>query len=254
MMNTTADTTRRRRRMVAGLFAAGVATLLGLLSASPAAASTGPGGADGILVSTDGTHFASAMSSALFDPTGLVVPGAKQTASLYIRNVSTHPAVVALHATKLAFSTPELARLLELEAFPDRGVSGPVVRLSEGQCLPLVSNLSVPAGSTTHVNLNLMMSAGAQGSDGQNQHAHFDILISARDRTEPAIPATGCSAGVSLPGTDSADPADASNGMADTGSDLLVPLAGASVLFGIGAALVIATRRSRRGTRQERDS
>jgi hypothetical protein len=232
-------------------------TLLGLLLVAPASASAAaatvhgvPG--NGILVSTDGTHFAGTTSAPLFDPADRIVPGGQQTASLYVRNGSKHPAMISVHATNIRSASIELAQLLELEA-STQGITGAPVQLSDGQCLPLLSSISLPAGVTTHVTLTLVMSAGANGSEGQNQSADFDVLVSARDRAEPALPGSGCTSGTDVPGvtdpagaTSTADPAAQSGGLADTGSDLLVPFSVASVLLGAGAALVIAARRRRR--------
>lgn len=247
------ETRARRVRAGIALTAGTGIVLLALLAGSPASAATVHDVPDsGILVSTDGTHFANVTNAPLFDAALRIVPGDRETASLYVRNTSKHSAVIAVHATNIRFASIELAQLLELGASTPR-ITGTPVRLSDGQCLPLISAVSLPAGVTTHVNLTLVMSAGANGSAGQNQSADFDVLVSARDRSEPALAASGCATGIDLPGV--SDPArggsaggstGGSAGLANTGSELLVPFSVAAMLFGAGAALVVAARRRRR--------
>ncbi|HWU46159.1 MAG TPA: hypothetical protein VN133_05320 [Humibacter sp.] len=252
-MRSFGETQARRVRAGIALTAGAGIVLLALLAGAPASAATVHDVPDsGILVSADGTHFVNATSAPLFDAARRIIPGERETASLYVRNTSKHAAVIAVHATNIRFASIELAQLLELGA-STQTITGAPVRLSDGQCLPLISSVSLPAGVTTHVNLTLVMSAGANGSAGQNQSADFDVLVSARDRTEPAFAASDCATGIDLPGV--SDPAGAgsttgsaggSAGLADTGSELLVPFSVAAMLFGAGAALVVAARRRRR--------
>ncbi|HEY5221609.1 MAG TPA: hypothetical protein VIJ18_00950 [Microbacteriaceae bacterium] len=218
----------------------------------PAVATTAAQSDTGIVVSADGTHFADALAKPLLDPARLIIPGRSESASLYIRNDSTRAAAITLHAMKVSYTSTELARLLQVSASADGGGSGAPVRLSGGDCLPLISAISLPAGMTTHVTLTLVMSAEASGAEGQRGRAAFNVVVSVHAAAEPAIPGAACAAGIEVPvvsdphsPTDWSEPGD----LADTGSGLLIPLAAAAALAGVGFALVAAARRHR--TRDE---
>ncbi|TAM69512.1 MAG: hypothetical protein EPN48_09150 [Microbacteriaceae bacterium] len=230
-----------------GVALAGVVMLTG--APLPAAATTVAHSDNGIVVSADGTHFAGALATPLLDPTHVIIAGGSESASLYIRNDSTQPTVITLHAMKVSYTSMQLARLLQVSASADGGVDGAPVRLSDGECLPLISAISLPAGITTHVMLTLVMSAGASGAEGQHGWAAFNVIVSARDPAAPAIPGATCTAGLQLTAvSDPRSPTDWSErgGLADTGSELLVPLAAAAALAGVGIALLAAARRRRR--------
>lgn len=260
-----------RRLLTCLVGALATAAALMLAPATPAVgapAASGSGSAPAVLVSTDGTHFAPTLAAGLFDFAGPLIPGGSASASLFVKNPTDRPVVLALGATDIAFSNQEFADALSVivtsESPTGRSTTArPLTLGAAAECGLLLSGEQLAADTTARIDLALAM-ADVTGSVAQGQSAAFRVHVSLWDAAAPQ-PADACHGpgpdlpGLSSPGSGSGtgtdtdagqdtQPQSASTrtGLAHTGSDVLPPLLLAAGLLGAGLALLLATRRGRR--------
>lgn len=224
----------RRSTVVAALAALALALL-----PTTAANASGPD----VLVSTDGAHFTAATASGVFANAGTIVPRGTVHSTLYVKNPTSHPAVLSINLTGISVPEADLARALSVRASTAAIPSSPAVNLATTKtCAQLLVGQALPAGQSVRVDFALAM-ADAIGLSAQASDAHFTLHVSLRDRTQPAL-ASGCDAsGLSVPAFDSTGPIASS--LSHTGSDIYPALTLLSVLLGVGTYLLIAVRRRR---------
>ena len=231
-----------------------VALVIAVVTIAPAAEAHAAGAEASVLISTDGVHFSSPPSNPVFTGGRTLVPGTTQAANLYVRNTTSGDIVLTVYVTNIATSDPAFSQALTVQATTAVQGSTTVVSLaSRDDCPLLLGDARISAGQTEHVSLALAM-ADVSGATAAGATANFNLRLSMRGAAAPA-PAAGCAGGTTIPAF--ADPSAASNaagtarGLATTGIEARLPLAGGALLFGLGSTAVLfaALRRGRRGDR-----
>lgn len=212
-----------------------------LLAPDPAHAEAGD-----LLVSTDGTHFGTTAAGPLFTDGIVFMPGASRTASLAVRNPTSRDALYSIRLAGVEASDAGFADTLTLSAQGGRTVS-----LGSGDTCPaLVLDAALPAGATATTLLDLAM-ADVPGTVGQGERADFALRVSLREAGTPA-PASPCHDGQLVPAVSAAAPAatvpvttarSATDVLADTGARILLPALLGVILAGIGALILLPSRR-----------
>ena len=228
------------RRLAAAALAA-IALVVGI----PLPADAAPG--DGVLVSTDGVHFSSALPSGLFPASTVLIPGASRTATLYVKNDSSVPSQLFVSASRVVVSSRDFAQSLSLRATSAASPGTTAVRLDAvAGCATLLAQRLAP-GAVTELTLTLAMAdVTARVAQGESLSAVLGLALVESDTS--VAPASGCdTGGVQLPVL--ALP-DSDGGLAYTGSAILYPaLMAVGALLGVGALFVLAARRRGRHAR-----
>jgi hypothetical protein len=228
-----------RRVAVAAL----AAVVLVLGAALPAQAA--PSG--GVLGSTDGATFSSALPSGLFPSTTVMIPGAVRTATLYVKNDSSVPSQLFVSASRVVVSSPAFAQSLSLRATSASSPATTAVRLDRvAGCAALLAQPLAP-GAVTELTLTLAMADVAERvAQGDSLSATLGVALVESDTS--ITPTSGCDlSGIQLPVLALPDP---DGGLAFTGSAILYPaLMAVGVLLGAGTLFVLAARRRGRHAR-----
>jgi hypothetical protein len=213
----------------------GTVALSAALLASPAPARA----AGDILVSSDGTTFASSLPAALFDGVGPLVPGDSVTRTLWVDNATGLEARMQL-ATLAHSATPSIGRALAISVAA-AGVTG-AHALGSG-CALLMTMPRVVPGVRMPLTVTVSM-ADVPGRVAQDESLDMSLLVSMSD---PGGAAPGaCPADATTVGLGAARVNAPS--LAFTGAGLpLFALAAAALAVAFGLAL-----RSRRATARGR--
>lgn len=136
-----------------------------LAFAAPAQATDRP-----LALSADGVTFGDALPSSVFAGAA-IVPGTTVTRTFWVKNQTTMPGNLAVALRDVAGGDAQLIAAITLRviAGPDSGVPVPLV--SAKPCRSLISGVSLPAGGTMQVDVELRLSnslahRSAQGSAG----------------------------------------------------------------------------------------
>lgn len=196
-----------------------LAFLVVMATLAPATADTS---SDGLALSVDGTHWTDVLSTPLFAPDVLWVPGDVRRASLYVAN---HGPTAAEVSIRLRTSDDGLVQSgdLVLEARMAGESWRPLARLGGSA---LLNRVALPAGEPRRIDVRATF---RPGSTNQSQSASVDLAFEIELREALAAP-TG---GHSLP---------------ETGA----PLLGLPAMIGLGL-LILGAVLVRRTAKQEPD-
>lgn len=208
-----------------------------------------------VLLSADGSHYAATLHAGLFPASARIIPRGVQHATLYVKNPTSHAAILAIHATGIVVSRPDAAGALSLRASSAGATNAPSVNLAtKSTCARLLTGQPMPAGTSVRVDLTVAM-ADVTGHTAQDASAQANLVVSLSDAagprsaTDSAVPAmaSGCvEPGVIVPAFVPADSASAHfSSLSDTGSNIISALGLMSTLLGIGIYLLFASRRRR---------
>ena len=225
--------TRRRltRTVTSFVLAAVGAVTLSLATGAPAQAA-----APEVLVSTDGVTFGTTLPDDLFD-LDLLVPGESLEASLWVRNPGTSTGLMRVMVDSLVVDSDAFRTGVTLTA-TEGGVSSTAALGDLDSCAVVVAPITVPAGGDVRIDLAVRMSETLTGLDGQSGDATLAFRVAMREAVAGPFPAGDACA------TSVADPAPASDGLAFTGSRLVVPtLIVAVALLAVGFLFLLIRRR-----------
>lgn len=197
--------------------------------------------ASSILISDDGVTFSTTYPGVLFDDIVHVVPGDTQTAVFYLRNTGPDDGYVRLTVRDVTGDSV-LLKALTLSAGPPAR-PGSEIQLSKAEpCWVLNEAIPLPSGATTRITTQLKFTAPA-GNATQNSVADFDLGVQLSDAAVP-LPPTECGGSdIDVPGALPAPYPDADD-LPPTGGEVPIGLISVmAFLIGVGAFLIVATRR-----------
>ena len=190
--------------------------------------------------STDGMSYGPTIAGPLFGG-GAIVPGGVRHATLYVKNATSHDALLDLHIMDATASAAVFVESLILQGAVANVTGAPVDLGTAGNCAILVSGPSISAGRSVKVNLTLAMMSSVTDAVAQRESAAVDLRISLTEAGVPATDDRGCVDGTDVP-VFAAGPAQPAS-LASTGVDPQLPLIFGGLLLGIGIALLLARRR-----------
>jgi len=255
-------------RLGAASIATGIAVLIAMLTLGGVAASASALGARtataaiptaaltapvDLLLSTDGTHFATTLSAGLFDGLGLLIPRGSQQATLWVRNPTAAPAEVRVSAHDVLLPAGGYADHVTLSAW-NSGTGDTVSRTLRAldSCGIVVPSQPITAGGTMKLIVTFTM-ADVSGTVDQGASAGLGLLVAMRDAQGGPFAASACDDPGTvvpvLPGTPTPTPqtfaAVAGTGfLAHTGVEPPAPvLLVGGLLLGVGLFLLLARRR-----------
>ena len=192
----------------------------------------------GVVVSADGVTFSSTLPGGVFR-SAVLVPGARQTATLYVKNDSSVPAELFVTVAGIDASSPEFAGALTLSAASSALPAGPTIPLDGvAPCATLLIEMLAP-GEVTRLSLTLgMLDVGLQVAQGDTLAATIGVALQQSDTA--VAPVSACDLdGVQLPVLSLPD-----DDVALVGDRILYPaLMTAGALLGAGVLFVVARRR-----------
>lgn len=220
------------------LVTVGLLAVAGTLGGA-SAASAAP--APEILLSTDGSTYATTLDADLFDDMGLLVPQDSETKSLWIKNPLSTSVTMRMSISDIVTSSAEWADSVSLTS--ERAGGTPTTELFSdlSKCDVVVPVTSIAAGSTVRVNLTINM-LDVPNIVAQNQTGSLAFKVAMRDGAAGAFPASACDdSGVVVPVV---DPPGNPGNLAITGAELPTDwLVAAGVLLGFGVLLLVRRRR-----------
>jgi hypothetical protein len=235
------------------------------------AQSAAAGVGDGMLLSSDGSNWASALDRPIFSGSFVYVPGSSNTGSVWIKNNSDRPAILAAAAIT-TYGPPDLTRHLGLQVKTRKRTTEGAALADSGGCVDLLAGWPMQSGESLRLDFVLQMHEEAPNAAMQ-QSAEVDVrLLMEGDGGTASLALSGGSAcavpaGTVVPGTVMRDlepgastasrPEDARAGahvpaapLAFTGLSGLGGWVGASTLVVVlGVVLVIFGRRRKAGVR-----
>ena len=195
---------------------------------------------DGVLVSSDGVTFSTTLPDGLFR-TAVFIPGAAQTATLYVMNNSAVPAELIVTVDGIKASSPDFAGALTLRAASSARPGAPVIPLDgAAPCATLLTDPLAP-GAVTRLTLTLtMLDVDRQVGQGDTLAATIGLALQQSDTA--IAPVSACDLhGVQLPVLSLPN-----EGAAVAADGILYPaLMAAGVILG-AVFFVVARRRRRR--------
>jgi hypothetical protein len=223
---------------------------LALVAGAATPAQAAPTGS--VLVSTDGTAYSASLPGGVFPETTVMVPGASQTAALYVKNDSTVPSYLFVTATGMSATSPDFAKALTLRATSGTTPAGRAIQLGgTATCATLLSESLAP-GAVTRLALTLTM-ADVPAQVAQGESVTAALVLALHEAGTGIAPVSGCDlSGVQLPvlGLPVDGHTAAGGGLAFTGGALLYPaLVLVGILLSVGMWLVAAGRRRERRAR-----
>ena len=218
-----------------------------------------------LLLSTDGTHFATTLSAGLFDGLGLLIPRGSQQATLWVRNPTAAPAEVRVSAHDVRLPAGGYADHVTLSAW-NSGTGDTRSRTLSALdgCGIVVPSQPIAAGGTMKLVVTFTM-ADVSGTIDQGASASLGLLVAMRDAdggpfaasacddpgtVVPVLPSTPTPVSTTTPTTATAPSfAAVSTGiLAHTGVEPPAPvLLIGGLLLGVGLFLLLGRRRSREG-------
>lgn len=251
----------RAAATLAAAFAAAVA-----LVAVPDVASADDGH---VALSRDGVSYSTALSTSLFTDFGLIVPGDVRTATLWVKNESSGPALLRISGLNAVASSSTFANALSVRASDSASTGSTRTLTSIGSCLQLKDDEMLVSGETREITVDVSFADVGERLAATNT-ASVDIRTSLRDPRGGDLATTDCPPGATVPVLPPAvdppvvdPPAVASpsaeggagavravplpNGvLAFTGSSPYSSIMFATIAIGTGGLLLAAARRRRR--------
>jgi hypothetical protein len=207
-----------------------------LLGSAPSANAAG----QALQFSTDGISYGSTITGPLFG-SDAIVPGGVRHSTLYVRNVTTHDAILHIHVTGVQASAAILAKSMTLQGSAAALTGNPLNLGTASQCALLLSGPALPAGRSVKVAFTLAMMSSVTDAVAQRESAAMNLRMSLTDAGVPTTDDVGCVDGTDVPVFAAAPSGPAY--LAATGVDPQLPLMFGSVLLGIGIALLLARRK-----------
>ena len=192
-----------------------------------------------IQFSTDGIRYGSTIAGPLFGAAA-IVPGGVRHATLYVKNATSHDAMLDLHIMNTTASAEVFVESLILQGAAANVTGAPVDLGTASDCALLLSGTSLSAGRSVKVALTLAMMSSVTDAVAQRESAALDLRISLTDAGVPTTDDAGCVDGTDVP-VFAAGPSEPAN-LAATGVDPQLPLIFGGLLLGIGIALLLARR------------
>jgi LPXTG-motif cell wall-anchored protein len=193
--------------------------------------------------STDGISYGPTIAGPLFGASA-IVPGGVRHATLYVKNGTSHDAMLDLHIMNTTTSAALFVESLTLQGEAG-GVTGTPVDLgTASDCALLLSGTPLSAGRSVKVALTLAMMSSVTDAVAQRESAALNLRMSLTDAGAPTTVDTGCLDGTDLP-VFAAGPSEPTK-LAATGVDPQLPLIFGGLLLGIGIALLLARRKRER--------
>lgn len=250
-----------RLAALAGAALVGAVVLTGLLTAPQTAVAHEP---EVVELSADGVVYTRELSD-LFGRIALS-PLDHASDSFWVRNSGAEPAYLAVGATGIQVSDPDLLGALTLTAGTAKNPGPPVPLAGVGPCVALVSGEILLPGQATEVVSTLAL-GNLDGGQGQHGHIGFTLRVTLSDATSVEAGAAACPGSRSPDAlAPSDDPAreDRSVGVAHTSDHRGGPLASTGVavatlvgatatLLLVGLAAWFAARFAARRRREEDD-
>jgi hypothetical protein len=233
---------------------------------TPAAASAPPsdatdlgGDEPGVEVSDDGTHYGEEVTAPLFSGFGRLVPGDRETVTLWVRNGGEIAGVLRLSGTDAWSTSAEFASAIAISAIAiSAGVGAgaadaPVALGSAAECALILRGPLLEPGETAPVLITVAFSPAVTGRTAAEDQAGLDFVVALRDPADPASETADCASGTVVPGVPDGPggPGDGSGGrggrVADTGAAVGGPLAAGALalLAGLATLGLLAARESR---------
>ncbi|MDR6555999.1 hypothetical protein J2809_000330 [Arthrobacter pascens] len=192
-----------------GLRISWLGVLVGLCvlgTTQPAAASVG----DGMLLSADGSNWASTLERPIFSGSFVHVPGSSNTGSVWIKNSSDGQALLAAAAVT-AYGPRELTRHLGLQVRSWKRTTEAAALADSGGCVDLLTGWPMQSGESLRLDFTLHMHATApNGTMHETAQVDVRFLMQGDDRNASHALASGsaCSRpeGTVVPGTVMRDP------------------------------------------------
>ncbi len=246
-----------RLRPVRGVLAAAV--VLGALAVAPGAPvpSASAGGAPGVEVSLDGTHFAREPAGPLFADPPLIVPGDVVVATLWVRNATPYDGALRLSGTEAWASSPALAESLGVSARETGDAQTPGVPQTPGVaftaaagCALVFAGPVLAPGEQTSLQVALTFDPSTPDRAGADAQANLDFVVTLRDPADSAASGTAdCASGQVVPAFPTGD-GGGSEGIALTGQDVLPMIVLGAGFLVAGLLTVLAFARSNRRRRE----
>jgi len=197
-----------------------------------------------------GSSWSTTPPSSLFDSSFRYVPGDTATAVLLIRSLRTESTMVMAVIDNAAVPDPMYATALRVWADDETGEGlDPMMLAAAPDCAALVPAGALETGEVMRIELSLGVSAALVAQQAQGSVASFDVEVGMWDADVAAAP-TGCPDDpVVIPGLPNAPAIPGTGGStAIAGADILPATIAATLLFGLGFALVGMARRRREET------
>ena len=177
MIRSAADSSRRGRRLISAAAFGGVAAALALAGAPGAVAAN-----DNLHLSLDGQSYSSSISGPVFEQGQSYVPGASNTATLWLRNNSGEPASLS-SAAVIVRSDPELNGYIGLKAGlrPELSPRSPLGM--QGTCTDVGQIIDLGPGEERRLTLVVDLAIEAPNAT-MNRTADVDLLF----LLEPMVP------------------------------------------------------------------
>jgi hypothetical protein len=198
-----------------------------------------------ILVSEDGVTFTPGLTVNLFDDIALIVPGDEIHSHLWVRNSSSTAALMRVSVDDLVVSSPAIGAATTLTTTAS-GFTYAATLSSLSNCQVVVQAITVQAGQTVRVDIDLLMSSAVTGNTAQGDTASLDLRVYAHEwAAGPFPPGDGCA---TLPDTGGSESGTSGGKLPWTGAQEVLPTIFVAVaLIGLGALFAGLRRRRREG-------
>lgn len=234
--------------------AAALLTLLFVAVPTVAAAAT-----ENLLVSVDGSHYAAQNDLPLFPDALRVVPGDRETATVWVRNDSTAAARLWVELVEPTADDPVFASHVSLSATPE-GTSGVPVSfatgIANGACTVLSADRILQPGESVAVTVAADVSATLTADDGALAHLGFRLRASLSEALGVvSAPGAACAA-LPEPPTAPGTPGTAGTSSLPATGGSIPMVAGALGILGVTAGILafVAGRRRREDDRARDDA
>lgn len=152
-----------------------VGCLLVLLCMVGTAQSAAAGVGDGMLLSSDGSNWASALDRPIFSGSFVYVPGSSNTGSVWIKNNSDGPALLAAAAVT-TYGPPDLTRHLGLQVKTRKRTTEGAALADSGGCVDLLTAWPMQSGESLRLDFILHMHEKAPNTAMQ-ESAEVDVKL-----------------------------------------------------------------------------
>ncbi|MCU1545681.1 MAG: cell wall anchor protein [Homoserinimonas sp.] len=182
------EISRLAKATITTTLVASITALITLSSGSLSAAAETPH----LLLSSDGINFAPALTGALFDGLGLLIPQESLLASVWIKNPMAHAVALHVSITGLVSPSSAFADSVTLSATDSTtGTSHTSVLADLSTCEGILPSIDVPAGNTTRIDFTVAM-LDVTGMTAQDEVGEIKILLGIRDSAAGVFDPSGC--------------------------------------------------------------